>query len=524
MPRRRRRSGGQGRQLRRPARRRRSGRAGGPLRRRGRRRARLPRHHRVERPARHDRRRGRAAPPTRSSSRSPSAAASAASTTPGRCCGPAPTRSRSTPRPSSDPPLITELPTEFGAQCVVVAIDARRGEPDSDAPTKSGYEVFTHGGRTPTGVDVGVVGQAGRAAGRGRDPAHVDGPRRHPGRLRPRAHPGRDRRGRHPGHRQRRRRVASSTWSTASSRAAPTPCWPPRSSTSASSPWPRPRPTWPSTASSRARRSSAAESDPRPLRSAGVQPSGEVDDELGQAAGAPGEEVVGAGTVAISVFVQSAVSSAAASRAGGTGRARRRRAASGRGSWAATMVSTGTTRSGGRDAGTRPARRGSTTVSATSAPNDQPARTRGSPRRESASASMPASMSRCSSAPPPWVALGSLDAPEVEAQRGQAGVGQRAEQLAGHERAHRAALGRMRVGQHHRAAGAPAGRSASASRLSAVGRGQRAGLAVGGVVGPWPETVPSRRARRRRADRPSNERDPRRAPRRAGRRTSSPSR
>ncbi len=38
---------------------------------------------------------------------------------------------------------------------MVVAIDARRGEPDSDTPTKSGYEVFTHGGRTPTGIDVG---------------------------------------------------------------------------------------------------------------------------------------------------------------------------------------------------------------------------------------------------------------------------------------------------------------------------------------------------------------------------------
>jgi len=51
------------------------------------------------------------------------------------------------------PALITELATEFGTQCVVVAIDARRGEPDSDAPTKSGYEVFVHGGRTATGTD-----------------------------------------------------------------------------------------------------------------------------------------------------------------------------------------------------------------------------------------------------------------------------------------------------------------------------------------------------------------------------------
>ena len=43
------------------------------------------------------------------------------------------------------PGVVTELSTEFGAQCVVVAIDARR------AP--GGFEVFTHGGRKPTGLD-----------------------------------------------------------------------------------------------------------------------------------------------------------------------------------------------------------------------------------------------------------------------------------------------------------------------------------------------------------------------------------
>jgi cyclase len=45
----------------------------------------------------------------------------------------------------SRPELIGELAAEFGAQCVVVAIDAR------EAP--GGYEVFTHGGRKPTGLD-----------------------------------------------------------------------------------------------------------------------------------------------------------------------------------------------------------------------------------------------------------------------------------------------------------------------------------------------------------------------------------
>jgi len=39
------------------------------------------------------------------------------------------------------PTLIAELADEFGSQCVVVAIDARQ------------RQVFTHGGRTPTGTD-----------------------------------------------------------------------------------------------------------------------------------------------------------------------------------------------------------------------------------------------------------------------------------------------------------------------------------------------------------------------------------
>jgi cyclase len=43
------------------------------------------------------------------------------------------------------PELVAELSTEFGAQCVVVAIDAKR--------SNGSYEVYTHGGRTPTGLD-----------------------------------------------------------------------------------------------------------------------------------------------------------------------------------------------------------------------------------------------------------------------------------------------------------------------------------------------------------------------------------
>jgi cyclase len=43
------------------------------------------------------------------------------------------------------PDLIAELAHEFGAQCVVVGIDVRR--------VAGGFEVFTHGGRKPTGLD-----------------------------------------------------------------------------------------------------------------------------------------------------------------------------------------------------------------------------------------------------------------------------------------------------------------------------------------------------------------------------------
>lgn len=44
------------------------------------------------------------------------------------------------------PELVRELSEKFGSQCIVVAIDAKSVGPDK-------YEVFTHGGRTPTGID-----------------------------------------------------------------------------------------------------------------------------------------------------------------------------------------------------------------------------------------------------------------------------------------------------------------------------------------------------------------------------------
>jgi cyclase len=51
------------------------------------------------------------------------------------------------------PDLIAELADEFGSQCVVAAVDARRHRDDPGAGRHPGWEVFTHGGRTPTGLD-----------------------------------------------------------------------------------------------------------------------------------------------------------------------------------------------------------------------------------------------------------------------------------------------------------------------------------------------------------------------------------
>lgn len=45
-----------------------------------------------------------------------------------------------------NPELVASAAGRFGSQCIVVAIDARQSGPDS-------WEVYIHGGRTPTGLD-----------------------------------------------------------------------------------------------------------------------------------------------------------------------------------------------------------------------------------------------------------------------------------------------------------------------------------------------------------------------------------
>jgi len=50
------------------------------------------------------------------------------------------------------PELLAELARQFGSQCIVLSVDART-VPAGGAPTRSGWEVTTHGGRQGTGID-----------------------------------------------------------------------------------------------------------------------------------------------------------------------------------------------------------------------------------------------------------------------------------------------------------------------------------------------------------------------------------
>jgi len=63
------------------------------------------------------------------------------------------------------PELIAELADEFGCQCVVVAVDARRRSVAEGMPLE--WEVFTHGGRTSTGLDALVWAERCASLGAG---------------------------------------------------------------------------------------------------------------------------------------------------------------------------------------------------------------------------------------------------------------------------------------------------------------------------------------------------------------------
>ncbi|MGC6534717.1 MAG: imidazole glycerol phosphate synthase subunit HisF [Parvibaculales bacterium] len=49
-----------------------------------------------------------------------------------------------------DPDVIAAASEKFGAQCIVVAIDAKQVDEDSNGPR---WEIFTHGGREATGIE-----------------------------------------------------------------------------------------------------------------------------------------------------------------------------------------------------------------------------------------------------------------------------------------------------------------------------------------------------------------------------------
>jgi cyclase len=53
-----------------------------------------------------------------------------------------------------NPALVREASSIVGCQCIVVAIDAKRVDPQQHAKRKDmRWEVYTHGGRKPTGID-----------------------------------------------------------------------------------------------------------------------------------------------------------------------------------------------------------------------------------------------------------------------------------------------------------------------------------------------------------------------------------
>ncbi|MDF9407230.1 imidazole glycerol phosphate synthase subunit HisF [Pelotomaculum isophthalicicum JI] len=59
-----------------------------------------------------------------------------------------------------NPNLVAEAAGRFGSQCIVVAIDARQSGPAS-------WEVYIHGGRTPTGIDAREWAQRVESLGAG---------------------------------------------------------------------------------------------------------------------------------------------------------------------------------------------------------------------------------------------------------------------------------------------------------------------------------------------------------------------
>jgi cyclase len=62
-----------------------------------------------------------------------------------------------------NPHLVEDAAGRFGSQCIVVAVDAKR----VPNPVSGRWEVFTHGGRCPTGMDAVEWGKKMQSAGAG---------------------------------------------------------------------------------------------------------------------------------------------------------------------------------------------------------------------------------------------------------------------------------------------------------------------------------------------------------------------
>lgn len=63
-----------------------------------------------------------------------------------------------------NPEFVKEAAQRFGSQCIVVAIDAKRTNAEGEPPK---WEIFTHGGRKPTGIDAVEWAQRMTAYGAG---------------------------------------------------------------------------------------------------------------------------------------------------------------------------------------------------------------------------------------------------------------------------------------------------------------------------------------------------------------------
>ncbi len=67
-----------------------------------------------------------------------------------------------------NPSFVTDAAEKFGSQCIVVAVDAKRVNNDKFIKFKNlNWEIFIHGGRTPTGIDALKWGLQMEQAGAG---------------------------------------------------------------------------------------------------------------------------------------------------------------------------------------------------------------------------------------------------------------------------------------------------------------------------------------------------------------------